>query len=222
MTLRPSTVALALALAAPTVALAQIDQTAWGLTTGFSPRWTVPTAIEGKFDVRQINIAGREFRIGVIRGTTFGGEWGVSLVHKRLNDDSDVSVDGSGGVARFVTEDAELLGAEVHRFLPFGRVGDRVQIGANLAGGIAQVRGFVRGEYQPFSSTAQSFTALVPTRGIFEYVGREVDWLPLGRAELGVTTLLGDRAKVRVTSGFNFPGYEVVNFSFSYLLGQDR
>jgi hypothetical protein len=222
MTLRTSTIALALAIGVPASALAQVDQTAWGLSTGFSPHWTVPTVIEGYFDVRQINMTGREFRIGLIRGTTFGPEWGISLVHKRLDGDSDVSVDGRHGAARFVTEDAELLGVEVHRFIPFGRVGDRVQVGVSLAGGIAQVRGFVRGEYQPVSPTAQSFTALVPIRGIFEYVGRDVDWLPLGRAEFGVATLIGYRAKVRVSSGFNFPGYELVNVSFSYLLGQDR
>ncbi len=222
MTLRTSMLLLGLLLASPRPGLAQIDNTAWGLTGGFSPRWQVPAAIEGSFDTSQVDITGREFRIGVVRGTTFGSEWGVSLVHKRLDKTSSVSVDGSDGVARFVTEDAELLGVEVHRFFPFGRIGERVQIGINLAGGLAQLRGFVRGEFDPLSPGAQSFTALVPTRDIFEYGGRTIDWLPLGKAELGVTTLIGDRAKVRISSGLNLPGYQLVNVSFSYLLGQDR
>jgi len=37
-----------------------------------------------------------------------------------------------------------------------------------------------------------------------------------------VTALVGDRLKVRVSSGLNLPGFQVVNMSFSYLLGEDR
>ena len=222
MTLRTSTILLALILSGPGAAFAQIDQTSWGLAGGFSPHWAVPAALEGTFDARQVDVRGHEFRVGVIRGTTAGGDWGVSLVHKRLNNNSHVTVDGSDGVARFVADDAELLGVEAHRFLPFSRIGHRVQLGVNVAGGIAQVRGFVRGEYHPFTPGAQSFTAVVPTRGIFEYAGRDVDWLPIAKAELGVATLIGYRAKVRVSGGLNLPGYQMINISFSYLLGQDR
>jgi|SRR6266850_1982648 len=222
MTLRTFTMVAALIVAGPTAAFAQIDQTSWGLAGAFTPRWAVPSRVGVAFDAEEINVTGRELRIGVIRGTTLGGEWGVSLVHKRFNKTSDVTVDGSDGVARFVTEDSELLGVETHRFMPFTRIGDRAQIGVNVAGGIAQMRGFVRGEYHSVRPGAQSFAALVPTRDIFEYTGRNVRLLPLAKAELAVTALIGDRAKVRVSSGLNLPGLEIVNFSFSYLLGQDR
>jgi hypothetical protein len=206
----------------PAVALAQIDDPAWGITAAFAPRWQVPTFIEGRFDVTSVDLTGRELRVGVVRGTTFGGEWGISLVHKRLSDTGAVTVDGSDGIARFTTEDSELLGVEVHRFFPFGRIGDRVQVGVNLAGGIAQIRGFVRGEYDPFSADAESFTATVPSREIFEYTGRDIDWLPIAKAQLAVAALVGERAKVRIGGGINLPGYEIVNVSFSYLLGRDR
>jgi hypothetical protein len=206
----------------PAVALAQIDDPAWGITAAFAPRWRVPTFIEGRFDVTSVDLTGRELRVGVVRGTTFGGEWGISLVHKRLSDTGAVTVDGSDGIARFTTEDSELLGVEVHRFFPFGRIGDRVQVGVNLAGGIAQIRGFVRGEYDPFSADAESFTATVPSREIFEYTGRDIDWLPIAKAQLAVAALVGERAKVRIGGGINLPGYEIVNVSFSYLLGRDR
>ena len=222
MSVRTTVVLVALILGIPTSALAQIDETTWGLTGAFSPRWKVPATAGNILDSRDIDVSGRELRIGVVRGTTFGGEWGISLVHKRPRNDGAVSVDVSNGEARFVTEDAELLGVEVHRFFPFGRIGDRVQIGLNLAGGFGQLRGFVRGEFDPSSAQAQSFTALVPTRDIFEYAGRTVDWLPLGKVELGVATLIGDRAKVRVSGGLNVPGFQIINVSFSYLLGQDR
>ena len=222
MPLRTSLILAACFLVAPRAALAQIDNTSWGLVAGFSPRWQVPAVVEGRFETSDLHIAGHEFRIGVVRGTTFGSEWGVSLVHKRVNTASTVTVDGSSGVARFVTEDAEMLGVEVQRFMPFASVGRRAQVGVNLAGGFGQLRGFVQGEYQPRSPGAQSATALVPTRDIFEYAGRDIRWLPLAKAELGVTALVGDRLKVRVSSGLNLPGFQVVNMSFSYLLGEDR
>ena len=93
-----------------------------------------------------------------------------------------------------------------------------MQIGVNLGGGIAQLRGFVTGIYA--GPTVSNFT--LPFPEAFAVAGREIDWLPLGRAELAAAVLAGDRLKVRVSGGFNMPGFQVVSFSFSYLLGQDR
>lgn len=222
MQLRTMTLAMCLLLAGPGLAFAQIDDSAWGVTAAFAPRWRVPAFVEGRFDITSVDLLGRELRVGVVRGTTFGGEWGISLVHKRLSETSAVTVAGADGTASFVTEDSELLGVEVHRFFPFARIGDRVQVGVNLAGGLAQIRGFVRGEYDPLSADAESFTAMVPSRDVFEYTGRDVSWLPTAKAQLAVATLIGERAKVRVGGGLNLPGYEFVNVSFSYLLGRDR
>jgi hypothetical protein len=204
-------------LAAPSVAWAQIDDTSWGITAGVSPRWSMPgTLLADLFDANSLDVKGPEFRVGVIRGTTFGGEWGVSLIHKRLAKESTLEI-GDDDVLRVVADDAELIGVEVHRFFPFLRAG-RVQIGANLGGGIAQLRGFVTGVYS--GETAASFT--LPFPEAFAVTGRQIDWLPLGRAELGVAALAGDRLKVRVSGGFNMPGFHIVSLSFSYLLGQDQ
>ena len=91
-----------------------------------------------------LDVKGPEFRVGVIRGTTLGGEWGVSLIHKRLSKESTIEIEGSNDLLTVIADDAELIGVEVHRFFPFARAG-RVQIGVNLGGGIAQLRGFVTG-----------------------------------------------------------------------------
>jgi hypothetical protein len=216
------TCVICLVVVAPRLAWAQIDDPAWGITAAFAPRWQVPTFVEGRFDIRSVDLTGRELRVGVVRGTTRGGEWGISLVHKRLSETGAIAVEGADGIALFNTEDSELLGVEAHRFFPFARLGERVQLGVNLAGGIAQVRGFVRGVYDPFSADAESFTALVPSREMFEYTGRDVDWLPIAKAQLAVATLIGERAKIRIGAGLNLPGYELFNVSFSYLLGRDR
>jgi hypothetical protein len=139
------------------------------------------------------------------------------LIHKRLSKESTLEIQGSRDVLTVVADDAEMLGVEAHRFFSFARV-RQVQIGVVLGGGVAQLRGFVSGVYT--GPTTASFT--LPFPEAFEVAGREIDWLPLGRAELAVATLVGERLKVRVSGGFNMPGFQVVSVTFSYLLGQDR
>ena len=199
-------------------AAAQIDDTSWGVTAGFSPRWSIPgTLLAELFDATTLDVKGPEFRLGVIRGTTLGGEWGISLIHKRLSKESTIEVEGSDSVVTVIADDAELLGVEVHRFFPFARTGN-VQIGLNLGGGIAQLRGFVTGAY--LSQTEANFT--LPFSEAFAVTGRDIDYLPLGRAEVAAAALVGERLKIRVSGGFNMPGFQVVSLSLSYLLGQDR
>ena len=211
-------VALACSLLVPMPAAAQIDDTSWGITGGVSPQWAVPGDwLAGLFDAKTIDVKGPEFRLGIVRGTTLGGEWGVSLVHKRLSKQSTVAVEGSNDLLTVVASDAEMLGVEAHRFFPFARV-HKVQVGVNLGGGIAQLRGFVSGTY--VGTTSTNFT--LPFPDALAVTGRQIDWIPDGRAELAAATLVGERLKVRVSGGFNMPGFQVVSLSFSYLLGQDK
>lgn len=205
-------------LLAPAPARAQIDDTSWGITGGISPRWSVPSSILSTvFDASTLDVRGPEFRIGVIRGTTAGGEWGISLVHKRLSKESTIEIEGTNDLLTVQADDAEMLGVEVHKFIPFARPG-RTQIGVLVGGGIAQLRGFVTGAY--IAGTTARFT--LPFPEAFSVAEREIDWLPIGRAELAVATLVGERLKVRVSGGFNMPGFQVASVSLSYLLGQDR
>ena len=205
-------------LFAPSQAAAQIDDPSWGITAGFSPQWSMPGEwLAGLFDATTVDVKGPEFRVGVIRGTTNGGEWGVSLIHKRLSKESTIEVEGSNDLLTVVADDAELIGVEVHKFFPFARAG-KVQIGVNLGGGIAQLRGFVSGRQVGVTTT--DFT--LPFPEAFVVTGQEIDWMPLARAELAAAVQAGDRLKIRVSGGFNMPGFQVVSLSFSYLLGQDR
>ena len=135
-------------LASPSPALAQLDQPSWGITAGFAPFWKVPEQLGDLFDADTLDLKGHEFRIGLIRGTTFGGEWGVTLVHKRLSKESIVAVRRSNDVIEVRADDAEMLGVEIHRFFAFARAG-RAQIGLNVGGGLAQMRGFLTGSVDP-------------------------------------------------------------------------
>jgi hypothetical protein len=206
-------------VAAPAPARAQIDQPSWGIGVGFAPLWKVPETLGDVFGASTLDIQGREFRVGLIRGTTLGGEWGIVLVHKRFLSESVIEVEQSNGVISAVTDDAEMLGVEVYRFFPFARVG-RTQIGVNLGGGLAQLRGFVTGSVR--GRTASSIRAPISLSELLELAGRDFDIFPLGRAELGVAVGVNDRVKIRVGGGFTMPGIEFASISASWLLGEDR
>lgn len=205
-----------LAGAAP--ARAQIDDTSWGLTAGFAPLWKVPESLATTLDAATLDIRGQELRVGVVRGTTLGGEWGITLVHKRLSKDSVVAVRQTNDVISVVTDDAEMLGVELHRFFPFFRAG-RVQVGVNLGGGVAQMRGFVTGSVEAAGGVA--IRAPIGFSELFELAGQKISVFPLARAEVAAAAMIGDRVKVRVGSGFNMPGVQLVSVTVSTLLGRD-
>lgn len=208
----------ALVVLAPAPAFAQLDETSWGVTVGFSPLWKVPTQFAELIPDTTLDIRGTDFRVGIVRGTTFGGEWGVSLVHKRLSQESVIVIDDGGDRISVTADDAEMLGIEVHRFFSFARIG-RAQIGLNLGGGLAQMRGFLTGTVDQRQGGALS--AQIPFKDVFSLAGQELEFFPLGRAELAVAALVGDRVKVRVGGGFNMPGIQMASVTVSVLLGND-
>ena len=208
----------AVLLALPTPAFAQLDNPSWGLSVGFAPLWKVPNQLKNVFGADTLDIRGQEFRVGLIRGTTLGGEWGVSLVHKRLANDSTVAVRQATGVISVVTNDAEMLGVEFHQFYPFARIG-HVQIGINTGGGVAKMRGFVTGSVDPAGGTAVA--APIEFHDLFILAGRDIRILPLARIEVAAAGLIGDRVKVRVGGGFNMPGIQLASVSVSWLMGRD-
>jgi hypothetical protein len=202
----------------PARAAAQIDNPSWGLNVGFAPVWRVPSQLKSVVDAETLDIHGREFQIGLVRGTTLGNEWGISLVHKRLSKNSKIALRQSNGVVSVVTDDAEMLGFEVNQFFSFLHIG-QAQIGVNASGGLAQMRGFVTGSVVPASGTA--IVAPIGFPEVFELAGFKVRAVPLGRLELAGVGHIGDRVKVRVGGGFNMPGIELVNVSVSWLMGRD-
>ena len=98
-----------------------------------------------------LEIDGSEFSVGFVRGSQFGGDLGVSYVRKPWKDGStitEVSEDcfnQAQTLCRPRTEATETQnvvqsGVEVHWFVRFVNIKQRVQIGLNVAGGIARHR----------------------------------------------------------------------------------
>jgi hypothetical protein len=144
------------------------SSSSWGVIGSFVPEWYVPSSLEpvaalhfseDDLSIEAQNLRGSEFRIGVARGRTLSGDWGVSFVRKAYDDATQSAVMGgscSGGtvnnslvlqcedlITDFTRSDNVLNGFEVHKYIPFVTIARRAQVGVNLAGGFGAVSGQV-------------------------------------------------------------------------------
>ena len=232
---------LAMLIAYAVPAAAQ-DETRWGLTGSFVPRWEFLHFIEDAME-RDVDLKGADLTIGIIRGRMLGGEWGVSFVQRRIDDDSVVMQQESlKCVARsglpdvcargafHVTSDAAMSGVQVHRFFPLGTIAERVQIGAVLTGGVARLRGDaqeVREHLQVTLNPATGSTSVavasesstVDAREIFDDTGLD-EYIPIGGIEGAVAVLIGPALKLRVSSGASFPGFHTFSVTAQVFFGR--
>jgi hypothetical protein len=137
----------------PSMAAAQ--GSSWGVIGSVTPTWNRASSLGMDrlavllFDADTVDLKGSEFTIGIARGRDLGGDWGVSFLRKRVNDGSRVeSLEQfceSGkcftqGESR-ITRNVVLNGLEVHKFVPFGTIKRRVQIGLNVGFGFGSLSG---------------------------------------------------------------------------------
>lgn len=220
------------------------DATRWGVSASFVPAWQIVeqlsdvlVAVDRDAESSTVAIRGSEFRVGFVRGRDLGGDWGVSLVRKRLRDSHATQMDRfvvPDRTGRFLQEvpfgfdydlnEVTLTGIEYHRFRPFATIRERVQIGLTYGVGVGWFGGRVRGvEFDETGATA------VERRPDALFEGGDVGLLsimdytlkptPLAKAELSVATLIVPGLKLRASGGFNFPGYEIGGISLVYLFG---
>ena len=227
-----SLVAAAVLLGGSNVALAQ--DSSWGVIGGLTPTWRVPdNAIKNLFDARAVDLSGSEFRIGIVRGKEFGGDWGVSLIQKKFKEGStvtrqaDYDLDGQGtfpAILGFTTTDTSLRGVELHKYANFATIKDRVQIGMIFGGGIGQLRGTVNRHAEVFVNAGdvgriENFNESVAATELFAPLGFEIEYVPLFRTELAVSGIVAPGLKVRASGGFNMPGTQVFSVSAVYFFG---
>jgi len=132
----------------------------WGVTTTFVPEWSsVPELYEVMWAGSGLAAKGKEFRIGVVRGSEGGGDWSVTLVRNRLRSDQILDHTSSYSVSLppdfrtvqtltdgsvfTIPEEVEVFGVKYEKFTPFVRIRDRVQIGLTYGAGIGSLRGSV-------------------------------------------------------------------------------
>jgi len=232
-----SLVAAAVLVGSSSAALAQ-DESSWGVIGGFTPTWRVPdNAIKNLFDARAVDLSGSEFRIGVVRGKQFGGDWGVSLISKKFKEGSTVTRESEVDLQQgtfpalygFTTQNTSLLGVEAHKYANFATIKDRVQIGMVFGGGIGQLRGNVNRAAVVYDGTGsgddlgQEITRFddngIPATELFAPLGFEIEWVPLFRTELAVTGMVAPGLKVRASGGFSMPGMQLFSVNAIYYFG---
>ena len=205
----------------PSTSLAQ-NQTHWGVAAAFTPQWKVPSQLEELFD-GTVDLKGTDFAIGIVRGRHQGGDWGLSFIHKRMKDGSRVEkfeerceftngcfLDGSS----FVTHGVAVNGVELHKYIPFATIRQRVQIGMNFAGGV----GSFSGELEE-----HTFEAVLLPPGRFPGPGQSIETresqpasellgtsiLPLVKVQIALGFIVTPSFKIRVQGGLDLPGYEL-------------
>src|SRR5687768_17346874 len=141
-------VALVGLLALPATVLAQSEKSHWGVIVAFTPEWSVAEGLfEDLFEAKPNNLSGSEFQIGIARGRMLSGDWGVSFVRRKVKEGSTIGAReqqcddiGSNTQGCYVSgdvytyNDVMLNGVQVHKYVPFVTVKERLQVGVNFSG----------------------------------------------------------------------------------------
>ena len=161
-------IAVALLFSSPTTAPGQqlpffegdVDPVLWGVSGSLTEAWVAPKEFRWLIGAETVDLQGSDFRIGFVRGSVRGGEWGLSYVHQTVDVGSEVGLSrsfpedilipscaaedfaaGDCGVFYSANDSLRLRGFELHRFAPFVTFSDRVQVGMNFAGGAGWYKG---------------------------------------------------------------------------------
>jgi hypothetical protein len=220
--LRRVVLLVAVLIGMPVVAAAQNDSH-WGISGSFTPMWKSVESLRKFYIEGEGELEGKEFTIGFVRGSTRGGDWGVSFVHKPFTDgvtivdpgeDTGLTCTGTFCTSSFFSSsdtmrDVKLTGVEFHWFKPFVTIAERIQIGLNLAGGVAQVKGTVEETF--------TFRTRVTNNGVVinDINDIQTDLVPaedvlrgiwgLGKVEGQVAIIVAPAFKIKISGGMNMP-----------------
>src|SRR5687768_11228662 len=107
----------------------------WGVSVGFTPRWRgIDSMVTGDRST-PVTLEGTELRLGFVRGRERSGDWGISFMWKDVKEGLTVGDPNDFYRRVTTTRGTAIVGAEVHKFIPFARLRNRLQVGVNLAGG---------------------------------------------------------------------------------------
>ncbi len=240
------------ALAAPCAASAQTatkpakppKNPHWAVSFSDTPSWKIAPFLANALadEGETIDFQGSELTIGFGRGSRRGGDWGVNYVRKPFKDgvihtsnDSNCfpgpppanqqlcntshQTDSARGVM--------LTGFEVHWFIAVARIKDRVQIGVNLGGGIANTKGTVHkvedGSQWQFvqGPNGTGTNVLMPFHNEEDSPAAEELFkkFPLIKIEVEGGVILTPAFKVQIAGGLNFPSTNGVRVILLYLIG---
>ena len=214
----------------------------WAVSFSATPKWHIAPFVENMIadEGETITFQGSELTIGFGRGSRRGGDWGVNYVRKPFKDglitesfDSSCFQPGpnqptlcNNSHERNTARGLMLSGVELHWFVAVARIKDRVQLGVNLAGGIASVKGTIQktrdgSEWQFVQGpNGQGSMVNVPLHESEELAASEelMKKFPLIKVEFEGGLILTPALKVQMAAGLNFPSNSA-RVLFLYLIG---
>ena len=189
-----SAMLVALALVLVSAPDAEAQDSHWGVTASFVPKWTpIPEIWKQTWVPGEFRANGKEFRLGVVRGSDLGGDWSVTFVRNWFTTDETINRVNSfdlylppdftrlrtvrdGSIFTF-RGDIEVFGVKYEKFTPVVTIKDRVQIGLTYGIGIGSLRGTV--SEQRFENFDRETSELIPhTQTVMEALST---WPPAGR-----------------------------------------
>lgn len=224
---------LVAATAAPAFAQAGSEPpSSWGVFVNFAPSWTGNSTFTEIFLMEgEGTVEGSDFSIGLARGKTLGGHWGVGYTRKKYKDGTTIVYSESGGESGFtysttetnVFQDVYLDAIEFFAYIPFTTIKKRVQVGLNVGGGA----GFPKGTIEQTFVQTSTFTP--PTGPPQTQTNTEVetgpakDFIfgiqPLFRLEVIGAFIAAPGLKVTVGGGLNAPSMAAFSVGAVYLIG---
>lgn len=215
------------------------DESSWGVQVSVGPQWQVLPQVE-KLLQTHIDLTGQEVRVGIVHGRSLGGDWGVSYVHNKI---ADTSVIQTGGglcdgypIAQYYKcydtgtsyrlHGVSFDGLEAHKYLPFVTIAERVQVGANLAGGISWIKGSAEKKVVSVRTVNEMPTRLylVPVETVSSVIAADVikekggpSIIPSVRAEAVIAVIVTRGLKLKASAGIGALGYSKFNLSATYL-----
>jgi hypothetical protein len=212
---------------------ARDDKTShWGGSVSFAPQWKAHEKLqESLWAEGEGSIEGSEFTVGVVRGSTGGGEWGVSFVRKPVKNGTTITRLTEDSDSQFLVRQTHLLvfqkvyleGVEFHSFIPFVTLKNRVQIGINLGGGIARTRGRIQETFDTLTQfrlqNGQVVTNTNTSSNTFPAGEIVTKYQPLGKVEGQAAFILAPSVKVKVGGGLNMPSAASFRVGLVFLIG---
>ena len=97
--------------------LARAQDSHWGVTASFVPQWEPIPELYEQLWGEELPVTGREFRVGIVRGSDRGGDWSVSVVRNWFSSDdlldfTSVEYLSSAALGKLITMDKKVKGAK--------------------------------------------------------------------------------------------------------------
>jgi hypothetical protein len=208
----------------PAPAQAQLSTNShWGVQFSVTPAWKSLDQLKELFIEEEGTLEGKEFTIGIARGSMSGGDWSVSYVHKPLKDARFVETEQFCDFGPCFTststiefQDVLLKGVEFVWSKPFVTFSNRVQVGINVGGGAGWVHGNILETHEFIAPPSP------PQQDSFTSPAKDTLWpiYPLGKVEAMGNFIVAPGLKIKVSGGFNFPAASF-RIGAVYLIGSN-